>query len=196
MFSTLAILALGISLGNAIALPSEDGSLILRARDDDGPLPWELEGVEDWTEEGDADAPFEGRAVRHKYHFQNFPRKSGKCATHSYSGANVKDAGVDAGKLADRGKTLGTGKYPHVYNNREKVKFSAKCKGKTLDEFPILADHKLFTGRENNPAVAPGPDRVVVAVSKPDKKGSVNVVYCGLMTHTGAPVRNGFVACS
>ncbi|KAK7973261.1 hypothetical protein PG988_007395 [Apiospora saccharicola] len=192
--STFAFFGLGISLGNAVALPSTDRSLVLRAAD--GPLPFELQGVEGWTEEGDDGPVVQARAARPKYHFKNFPKKGGKCASRTYSGANVKDAGTEAGKLADRGKQLGRGKYPHTFNNDEDIKFSEQCKGKDLDEFPILKDHNVFTGAEKNPDVAPGTDRVVVAVSNRDKKGNVDVTYCGMMTHEGAPVRNGFVACS
>ena len=75
------------------------------------------------------------------------------------------------------------------------IKFGAQCKGQTLYEFPILTNKKVFTGAEKTPAIAPGTDRVVVTVSKRDKKGNVAVTYCGLMTHTGAAQRNGFVAC-
>lgn len=186
--STLITLALGISLGNAVALPTED---VLVVRDDEA-LPFELEGVEAFDVEGDEEDELATRAVRPIYHFNNFPSKGGKCAKRQYSGGNVKDVGTDAGKLADRGKQIGTGKYPHQYNNRENIKFSAKCKGKTLQEFPILESHKVYIGTE----ATPGPDRVVVTVSKRDKKGNVDVTYCGLMTHEGAKNKNGFVACT
>lgn len=212
--STLVTLALGITLGNAAALPSSGNNLAVRG--EDAPLPFEVEGVQEWSEEGEEDDSVEARdvnddveewteegeedgvetrAVKPKYNFKNFPKNGGRCAARQYSGGNVKDAGSEAGKLADRGKAIGTGKYPHQYNNRENVQFAAVCKGKTLEEFPILSNHKVFTGSENNPAVAPGADRVVVTVSKRDKKGNVDVTYCGMMTHEGAPVRNGFVAC-
>ncbi|KAK8069259.1 hypothetical protein PG994_005875 [Apiospora phragmitis] len=185
--STLVTFAIAITLGNAAALPPADDALVLRAAD--GALPLELQGVEEWTRGGDDDDDddddaLQEREVRPKYHFKNFPKSGGKCAARAYSGGNVKDAGAEAGKLADRNKQLGSGKYPHGYGNREEIKFSDKCKGKTLEE--------SYTGTPPDP----GADRVVVTVSNRDKKGNVDVTYCGMMTHEGAPVRNGFVVCS
>ncbi|KAL7622383.1 hypothetical protein AAE478_007887 [Parahypoxylon ruwenzoriense] len=181
-FSTILTTALLFSLGNGLVVPAEDAAEV------------DIRDLEEAFEVRDIDQLLEGRAVKPKFTFKNFP-KSATCARQTYSAGNVKDAGNQAGRLEARGKQLGKNKYPHVFNNRgrEIKNFDAKCKG-PLYEFPILQNKKVYLG--TNPD-DPGPDRVVVNVSAKDKKtGKVTVTFCGLMTHTGARNRSSFVQCS
>ncbi|CAN9255420.1 unnamed protein product [Alternaria alternata] len=77
------------------------------------------------------------------------------------------------------------GGYPKTFGNNRKLKFSDKCKGKTLKEFPILHGDKIFGGGNQ------GPDRVVfyIYTDNPDTDPTDDGAYCGVMTHDGAPER-------
>ncbi|KAG4219858.1 hypothetical protein PC116_g31663 [Phytophthora cactorum] len=176
--------ALFFSLGQSLVVPVEDVTEISNIEDSIDLS--ELEGILE-------DRSLEDRAVRPKFTYHGFPR-SATCAKHTYSKAQVHDAGEQAGKLQTRNKKLGKGKYPHVYHNRgrEIKNFEKKCRG-PLYEFPILQNKKVYFG--TNPD-DPGTDRVVVNVSKKNKKtGKVDVTFCGLMTHTGAKNGGAFVQC-
>ncbi|KAI1464132.1 Ribonuclease/ribotoxin [Daldinia caldariorum] len=176
--------ALFFSLGHSLVVPVED---IKEIKDIEDSI--DLSGIEDILE----DRSLEDRAVRPKFTYVGFPR-SATCAKQKYTKGQIHDAGDQAGKLQTRSKQLGKGKYPHVYHNRgrEIKNFEKKCSG-PLYEFPILQNHKVYLG--TNPD-DPGPDRVVVNVSKKNKKtGKVDITFCGLMTHTGAKNRGAFVQC-
>ncbi|KAI0884658.1 Ribonuclease/ribotoxin [Annulohypoxylon maeteangense] len=167
--STLLTAVLFLSVGNGLTIPSDNAV--------------EVRGLEEALDTREIDAIIGERAVKTKYKYANFP-SSGTCATQKYSSGNVKDAGDAGGRLEANGKALGRNKYPHQYFNRnnEIKNFSSKCKA-PFYEFPILQNHKTFTGNPDTP----GADRVVINVSAKDKKtGYVTITFCGLMTHTGA----------
>ncbi|KAL8382329.1 hypothetical protein RB595_006219 [Gaeumannomyces hyphopodioides] len=103
------------------------------------------------------------------------------CGSNSYSRAKVEAATAEGCRLNAAGQTLGTNRYPHTFNNREKLVFSASG---PFQEFPILSSGQNFTGR------SPGPDRVVF---NPNIGGKCT--YVGSMTHTGAS-GNGFLLCT
>ncbi|KAK0614657.1 Ribonuclease/ribotoxin [Immersiella caudata] len=83
------------------------------------------------------------------------------------------------------------GNFPKRFGNNRKLPFDPKCDGKKLYEFPILKSGKIFRGGE------PGPDRVVfwIYTDNPDTNPTRDGMYCGVMTHDGAPEPNGFVLC-
>ncbi|KAK0498810.1 guanyl-specific ribonuclease C2 [Armillaria luteobubalina] len=101
------------------------------------------------------------------------PPSTVTCGPNSYTPAKVQGAITDGyGHLNSP-----INKYPHQYKNYEGL--TMRCTGKVYNEFPILPSG-LYTGG------SPGADRVVF-----DNSGA----YCTVMTHTGAPTTNGFVAC-
>ncbi|KAK4129907.1 ribonuclease-domain-containing protein [Trichocladium antarcticum] len=103
------------------------------------------------------------------------------CGTHSYTKAQIDAAVAEGCRLHRAGEQLGTSKYPHRFNNREGLVFATSG---PYQEFPVL-ESGVYAGR------APGADRIVV---DPNYQG--DCVFVGAMTHTDAPTRNGFVACS
>ncbi|KAF8632998.1 hypothetical protein AX15_001595 [Amanita polypyramis BW_CC] len=94
------------------------------------------------------------------------------CAGRSYSNAYLDDsiAAAEGG---------GAGNYPHQYNDFEGFSFP-NCTG-TFFEYPILTGGVLYNGG------SPGADRVIY-----DTSGD----FCACLTHTGAPMTNGFLECS
>ncbi|KAF9876780.1 hypothetical protein CkaCkLH20_05626 [Colletotrichum karsti] len=104
-----------------------------------------------------------------------------RCADARYSRKQIDEATAEGCRLYAANQQLGTSQYPHRFNNREGLAFTTTG---PYQEFPIISSGN-YTGR------APGPDRVVF---DPDYRG--RCVYVGAMTHTGAPSRNGFVACN
>ncbi|KAF3046598.1 hypothetical protein E8E12_011147 [Didymella heteroderae] len=131
-----------------------------------------------------------------KNQITGLPTKSVKCgAKHpreqTFKAAQIKTAAEQALDLVDDGKQLGAQNYPHRYGYRDPtVKLSSQCKsGDNLQEFPIMRGK--YTGGD----VATVPDRIVIKI-----KGKNKAVYCGLMTHEGAPPAPGvagpFTSCS
>ncbi|KAK4096548.1 Ribonuclease/ribotoxin [Parathielavia hyrcaniae] len=102
------------------------------------------------------------------------------CGRTSYTKTEVDAAVAEGCRLYAAGDQVGSGKYPHRYNNFEGLVFAASG---PYQEFPILQSGSVYTGR------SPGPDRVVF---NPNYQGSC--VYVGAITHTGAS-GNGFVPC-
>jgi len=74
------------------------------------------------------------------------------------------------------GQTVGSGKYPHQYNDYEGFNFPSAG---PYYEFPILNSYKPYTGG------SPGADRVIFTGSG---------AYEGVITHTGAS-GNDFLQC-
>lgn len=98
------------------------------------------------------------------------------CGTVCYWQSDI-DAAVKKGySLHQSGSTLGSGEYPHQYNNYEGFSFPTVA---PWYEFPILSTFAVYAGG------SPGADRVVF-----DSKGALD----SLITHTGAS-GNNFVAC-
>ncbi|KAJ4409014.1 hypothetical protein N0V91_002828 [Didymella pomorum] len=131
-----------------------------------------------------------------KNQITGLPTKSVKCgAKHpreqTFTAAQIKTAAEQALDLVDDGKQLGAQNYPHRYGYRDPtVKLLSECKASdNLQEFPIMRGK--YTGGD----VATVPDRVVIKI-----KGKNKGVYCGLMTHEGAPPAPGvagpFTSCS
>ncbi|KLU82471.1 guanyl-specific ribonuclease F1 [Magnaporthiopsis poae ATCC 64411] len=58
------------------------------------------------------------------------------CGSTYYSTAQLKAATTEGCRLHAHGKAVGTGEYPHVFNNGEKLGFTASG---TYHEFPILS---------------------------------------------------------
>ncbi|KAG8717492.1 hypothetical protein FRC09_014183 [Ceratobasidium sp. 395] len=104
------------------------------------------------------------------------------CSKISFTSDQIDAAASEAEKHIAARRDVGNNNYPHVFNNRERFTFNEGC-NKPFFEFPIFQD-KVYTGGP------PGADRVIV--------GSVDggdAAFCGVITHTDAPVRNGFVQC-
>lgn len=136
------------------------------------------------------------------------------CGSTEYSAKQVEQAVTEGCRLHANDQTVGSNKYPHTFNNREDLTFSAEG---PYQEFPIVKSGKFgkrATGRkkggsgnnsksENPPRLvllpgtetfsrskeSPGADRVVF---NPDLDG--DCVFVGAMTHTGAE-GNSFVEC-
>ncbi len=87
--------------------------------------------------------------------------------------------------------------HPHAFDNDNSkgnlLKFPAGCPADTnRQEFPLK--NPVYDGGKNNRSQ--GNERVVY-YWKPgdlDSAGNPNAIYCGIMTHTGAPV-GGFKLC-
>ncbi|KAG8685018.1 hypothetical protein FRC12_007986 [Ceratobasidium sp. 428] len=104
------------------------------------------------------------------------------CSKISFTPDQIDAAASEAEKHIAARTDVGNNNYPHVFNNRERFTFNEGC-NKPFFEFPIFQD-KVYTGGP------PGADRVIV--------GSVDggdAAFCGVITHTDAPTRNGFVQC-
>ncbi|KAM5368092.1 hypothetical protein ACJZ2D_009696 [Fusarium nematophilum] len=98
------------------------------------------------------------------------------CGSTCYWQSDI-DAALNKGySLYQSGSTLGSGDYPHQYNDREGFDFPTSG---PWYEFPILASFKVYSGG------SPGPDRVIF-----DSNGNLD----SLITHTGASGDN-FVGC-
>lgn len=89
------------------------------------------------------------------------------------------NAAVSEGfELFQAGETEGSGDYPHTFRNDEDIELAVPG---PYQEFPILNDFQEYDGG------SPGPDRVIF-----NEDGEL----AGVITHTGSPVRNGFVPCT
>ncbi|KAJ3542590.1 hypothetical protein NM208_g4013 [Fusarium decemcellulare] len=98
------------------------------------------------------------------------------CSSTCYWQSDI-DAALNKGySLFQSGDTLGSGDYPHQYNDREGFTFTTPG---PWYEFPILSTFKVYSGG------SPGPDRVIF-----DSGGN----FDSLITHTGASGDN-FVTC-
>ncbi|EFQ30862.1 ribonuclease [Colletotrichum graminicola] len=103
------------------------------------------------------------------------------CGDNSYSRQQIEEATAEGCRLYFAGKQVGSSEYPHRFNNRENLVLATAG---PYQEFPIIPSGN-YTGR------SPGPDRVIL---DPNYRG--NCVNAGIMTHTGATDRNGFIACN
>ena len=99
------------------------------------------------------------------------------CGSVCYWASDISEAQAKGYSLYKSGDTLGSGSYPHVYNNYEGFDFSVSS---PYYEFPILSSYTVYTGG------SPGADRVIF---------NTRNQLAGLITHTGAS-GNNFVACS
>jgi len=112
---------------------------------------------------------------------RSLPKGDVTCGTDVYTVAQITaaiNAGVgylDSGNLQDD--------YPHQYYDDEGLPMY--CSGNTWYEYPILADHEIYTSPPND-YQSPGADRVVFTSAG---------TYCAVITHTGAKTYDGFVAC-
>ncbi|PFH58105.1 hypothetical protein XA68_14150 [Ophiocordyceps unilateralis] len=131
------------------------------------------------------------------------PQKSSSCPRtdngpgrvypqHTYTDNQITKAFMGGAQLAAAGKQIGdsesssalqldslvtpgnSDRYPHVFGNKEKVKFPC---GKNTMEFPIQIDNNVYGGG----SVANVPDRVVFEYKK--TKREFIVEYCGVMRH-------------
>ncbi|KAK2831000.1 hypothetical protein FQN49_007103 [Arthroderma sp. PD_2] len=131
----------------------------------------------------------------------NLPKKSVSCGMgkgiitgrQTFKAKQIeKTAGATVQHIEDKSITPGNPQYPHNYRYRDQnVHLSSACtrddgnSGK-LFEFPIEAN-----GIYKGPDVSHVPDRIIVK----GKVKSNKAVYCGLITHRGAP-GNNFNSCS
>ncbi|KAI1383026.1 Ribonuclease/ribotoxin [Hypoxylon trugodes] len=175
-FSAAFTLTLLFSLVNGLVTPIRDAA---KVRD--------LENV---FETRDINELLDTRATVPTFTFSGFP-SSAVCAGVTYSATDIQQAASKAGQLSNAGQTVGTNKYPHQFFNRnnEIPNFEAQCTT-TFLEFPILASKAVYTGG------SPLTDRVVVNVAAGSTAGNVVITFCGVMTHTGAAKKNGFVSCT
>ena len=65
------------------------------------------------------------------------------CGSDTYSSANVAAAQKAGCNYESEGKTVGTDKYPHQYNDYEGFNFTTTA---PWYEFPIMESHAIFTG--------------------------------------------------
>ncbi|CUA72119.1 hypothetical protein RSOLAG22IIIB_10105 [Rhizoctonia solani] len=103
-----------------------------------------------------------------------------------YSKAAVEAAAQRAADHLFAGTTVGTGNYPHKFNNKEAFVYP-NC-SPPYYEFPIMASGQIFAGKNNK---YPDADRVVIG-----NRAGNSANLCGVMTHNGAPVKNGFLPCA
>jgi len=103
------------------------------------------------------------------------------CDGYTFTPAQVTAAASAALSHLNAGTQVGSGNYPHQYNNREGFTFNSGCKAPYY-ESPIFRDH-VFTGGD------PGPDRVVVG-----SWDGTNAAFCDGITHYGAS-GNNFLQC-
>lgn len=99
------------------------------------------------------------------------------CGSTCYYQTTIDAAVAKGYSLYQSGKTLGSDKYPHQYNDYEGFDFSIAG---PWYEFPILNTFKVYTGG------SPGADRVIF-----NEDGD----YAGVITHNGAS-GDDFVACA
>ncbi|KEY68189.1 hypothetical protein S7711_11352 [Stachybotrys chartarum IBT 7711] len=83
--------------------------------------------------------------------------------------------------------------YPHPYGNSEAFRLESECIGRQLWEYPIRPS-RLFSESD---VMAEVLDRVFFAIrgENPATNTAGDGTYCGVMTHEGSMVRNGFVLC-
>ncbi len=90
--------------------------------------------------------------------------------------------------VKDRHLTVKPGGYPKFFGNGENVPLRPECfSGKltgTLKEYPIMSGGGVYAGGR------PGAHRLIVQDVRPSL-----IVFCGLITHSGAVPDNSFVAC-
>ncbi|KAI4089451.1 MAG: hypothetical protein LQ348_002556 [Seirophora lacunosa] len=98
------------------------------------------------------------------------------CAGTCYYQSTINAAVSQGCNYLNRGQTVGSNRYPHVYNNYEGFDFAAAS---PYYEFPILHSFQPYTGGD------PGPDRVVF---------TRGCSLQGLITHTGVCCGN-FAQC-
>ncbi|GAB7326699.1 hypothetical protein MBLNU13_g10654t1 [Cladosporium sp. NU13] len=98
------------------------------------------------------------------------------CGSTRYSASQVSAAVNQGCNYFEGGQQVGSGNYPHKYNNYEGFDFRVSG---PWQEFPIKTSG-VYTGG------SPGADRVVF---------NSNCQYAGSITHTGAS-GNNFVGCS
>lgn len=99
------------------------------------------------------------------------------CGSTCYYQTTIDAAVAKGYSLFQSGKTLGSDKYPHEYNDYEGFDFSVEG---PWYEFPILNTFKVYAGG------SPGADRVIF-----NEDGD----YAGVITHNGAS-GDDFVACA
>ncbi|KAH8663609.1 hypothetical protein BGZ60DRAFT_432747 [Tricladium varicosporioides] len=164
------------------------------------------------TQAAPVEAGLEERATGKtpKLNFVGFPGSAkcgggaGQAAARTFSSSILTDTAESAARLNIKSPNFGVGSqtYPHTFQNRgnppEIGNFKAQCNG-DKQEFPIFVE-KIFNGGDSNDrtrAENPQADRIVVQIQPETKKGSniYPVLFCGLMTHDGAP-GNNFVECS
>ncbi|KAL8743328.1 MAG: hypothetical protein Q9190_004309 [Brigantiaea leucoxantha] len=98
------------------------------------------------------------------------------CGSTCYYQSDINEAVSQGCNYLRNGQQVGSGDYPHVYNDYEGFSFPD---GKPYYEFPILSSYKPYTGG------SPGPDRVIF---------TSGCKFEGLLTHTGAD-GNDFLQC-
>ncbi|EXJ57348.1 hypothetical protein A1O7_07695 [Cladophialophora yegresii CBS 114405] len=99
------------------------------------------------------------------------------CANVCYWQEDIDEAVSKGFSLLESGQTLGSGDYPHEYNNYEGFDFPVSG---PWYEFPILSNFEVYSGG------SPGADRVIF-----NEDGA----YAGVITHNGAS-GDDFVACA
>ncbi|KAL7271438.1 hypothetical protein RUND412_005807 [Rhizina undulata] len=104
------------------------------------------------------------------------------CDGYAISKSAVQSAAQAALDHLNAGTQVGSGNYPHQYNDYEGFKFNAGCNAPYY-EFPVLKS-SVYTGG------APGCDRVVIG-----SWDGKNSAFCDSITHCGAS-DNKFLQCS
>ncbi|KAI0911461.1 guanine specific ribonuclease N1 [Ustulina deusta] len=99
------------------------------------------------------------------------------CGSVCYTQGEIDDAVSQGYGYHEDGQTVGSGDYPHQYNNYEGFDFPDPG---PWYEFPVLSSGSVYTGG------SPGADRVVF-----DSDGN----FQDAITHTGAS-GNDFVGCT
>ncbi|KAK5658310.1 hypothetical protein OQA88_2286 [Cercophora sp. LCS_1] len=137
-------------------------------------------------------APVPGFSHVSKRAADNLPPsdQSVACPGYRYSRQQVEKA-IQRGIILTPTSEPQPGGYPKVFGNNKKLKFDSKCNGKKLYEFPILHGGNEFGGGDQ------GLDRVVfwIYTDNPDTNPTRDGMYCGVMTHDGAPDPRDFVLC-
>jgi hypothetical protein len=103
-------------------------------------------------------------------------QSSTTCGSNAYSSTKVSAALKAGCNYLQKGKTVGSDKYPHKYSDYEKFTFPVDG---PWYEFPIKESGTYSGG-------SPGADRVIF---------NAQCEYAGSITHTGAS-GNDFVGCS
>lgn len=99
-----------------------------------------------------------------------------ECGNTCYYQSDINAAVQQGCGYYSQDETVGSGKYPHAYNDYEGINFPSSG---PYYEFPILSSYKVYTGG------SPGPDRVIF---------TGDCTYEGVITHTGAS-GNDFLQC-
>ncbi|KAL8827954.1 MAG: hypothetical protein Q9170_006802 [Blastenia crenularia] len=98
------------------------------------------------------------------------------CGSTCYYQSDINEAVAQGCNYLKKGQTVGSGSYPHVYNDYEGFNFPSAS---PWYEFPILSSYNPYTGG------SPGPDRVIFTKS---------CAYQAVITHIGAG-GNDFLQC-